>query len=63
MSSIAKARIICGSATILPVISIIRCGLITVQFAKHAPSFGGGSPVNEDGLDELAYEEDDDDLS
>lgn len=40
----------------------IRCTLINVQFAKHAPAFGGGAPVSDEGLDDLGFEEDDDDL-
>jgi hypothetical protein len=38
----------------------IRCTLINVQFYKHAPAFGGGCSVSADGLDDLGFEEDDD---
>ena len=39
----------------------IRCTLINVQFAKHAQAFGGGSPVSDEGLDDLGYDGDDED--
>jgi len=41
----------------------IRCTLINLQFVKHAPAFGGGEPASDTGLDDLGYDDDDDDLS
>jgi hypothetical protein len=39
----------------------IRCTLINAQFVKHAPAFGGGVAVSADGLDDLGFEDDDED--
>lgn len=40
----------------------IRATLVNVQFVKDGESFGGAAPASADGLDDLGYEDDDEDL-
>lgn len=40
----------------------IRATLVNVQFVKDGESFGGAAPANDSDLDDLGFEEDDDDL-
>lgn len=39
-----------------------RCTLITVQYVRNGPSFGGAAPATADGMDDLGFDESDDDL-
>ena len=41
----------------------IACGLVVVQFRKHGQAFGGASAVHVDDMEDLSFEDDEEDAS